>query len=296
MVERVIITRQDSSEVFQYDFEGYPVLSRVGVMSGWRNRSVDVHWHDDLEFTVVRKGTMDFLVNGKHVRVGQGEGIFINSRRLHGHTSEDENCEYLCTLAHPMLLCASGALERDFVSPGIGESAPDFVRLTPGESWQAAVVCGLEQIHDLREDADAPLEIQGLLYDIWLELYRNAFSAGQKPTDKGEDYHLNAARSMILYVRRHFKEKVLLEEIAKAGAVSKSTCLALFQKYLHSTPIRYVIQCRVEAAAELLKTTALPVTEIAYECGFSGTSYFIETFKKVYGCSPLEYRRQERRG
>lgn len=291
MMERVIITRRDSSELFRYDFEGYPVLSGIGKMSGWRNRSVDIHWHDDLEFTVVLEGVMDFLVNGSHVQVGRGEGIFINSRRLHGHTSADENCTYLCTLAHPTLLCASEQLEREFVAPCIGENAADFVRLNPAEPWQAAVMDTLMRIHTAREN-NAPLEMQSLLYTVWAALYRNLFSADRRTRGAGENCHLNAMRSMILYARGHFREKVTLEQIARAGAVSKSTCLTLFRKYLHSTPIQYVIQCRVEAAAERLKTTDLPVTEIAYECGFSGTSYFIETFKGVYGCSPLSYRKQ----
>jgi AraC-like DNA-binding protein len=34
----------------------------------------------------------------------------------------------------------------------------------------------------------------------------------------------------------------------------------------------------------------LNVTEIAEQCGFGGASYFTETFRKIMGCIPTEYR------
>ena len=41
--------------------------------------------------------------------------------------------------------------------------------------------------------------------------------------------------------------------------------------------------------------TDMKMTEIAYECGFSGSSYFAETFKKIVGVSPREYKNKEKK-
>ena len=49
-------------------------------------------------------------------------------------------------------------------------------------------------------------------------------------------------------------------------------------------------RCRI--AADRLKHSADPVTEIAYSCGFSGPSYFGKIFRQEMGCSPSEYRKQ----
>ena len=42
---------------------------------------------------------------------------------------------------------------------------------------------------------------------------------------------------------------------------------------------------------ELLRSSDMTVAEICYEVGFSGPSYFTETFRKKLGCSPSAYRR-----
>lgn len=296
-MEHSIITRKDSSEVFKYDFEGYPVLSQVGHMLAWKNHIVDVHWHNDIEFNVVRKGSLNFLINGETVRLEEGQGLVVNSRRLHGHSTDGQDCEYLCTLMHPMLLCASSELEQRYVAPMIDDGFLPYVKLDGSAEWHGRVIERLGRIHYHVGDAAAPMIIQSLFYEIWLEMYENLRSHdSETPSAQRTDRGLNATREMVVYVQEHFREKVTLEDIAKAGAVSKSTCLALFKKYLHDSPINYMILCRVSAAAERLESSGLSVTEIAYECGFSSASYFIETFGKVRGVSPLEYRKSLKQG
>ncbi len=50
---------------------------------------------------------------------------------------------------------------------------------------------------------------------------------------------------------------------------------------------------RLEMSMDMLRNSDLSVTEIAYNCGFHGLSYFSEIFKKYKGCTPSEYRNDE---
>jgi AraC-like DNA-binding protein len=52
----------------------------------------------------------------------------------------------------------------------------------------------------------------------------------------------------------------------------------------------YLLQQRLHWAWQLLKTTELNVSEIAYEVGFKDPSYFSRVFKKRFGGSPVEMR------
>jgi AraC-like DNA-binding protein len=52
----------------------------------------------------------------------------------------------------------------------------------------------------------------------------------------------------------------------------------------------YLTEYRIGKSAELLISSSLNVTEIAEQCGFGGASYFTETFRKIMGCTPTEYR------
>lgn len=54
------------------------------------------------------------------------------------------------------------------------------------------------------------------------------------------------------------------------------------------------MEFRLRSGIELLNTTDMTVTEISFEVGFCGSSYFCESFKKVFGCSPLQFRKSPR--
>ncbi|MHB9132798.1 MAG: helix-turn-helix transcriptional regulator [Armatimonadota bacterium] len=49
---------------------------------------------------------------------------------------------------------------------------------------------------------------------------------------------------------------------------------------------------KLRQAAQLLATTTLPITEIALHCGYAGSSYFTERFRRQYGMSPRAYRQR----
>ena len=69
-----------------------------------------------------------------------------------------------------------------------------------------------------------------------------------------------------------------------------STLNKLYKKFTGLPPHRYHMRKRLSIAAELLRTTTLPVKDIAAECGFSDSKYFLVLFKKEYGISPGKFR------
>ena len=71
-------------------------------------------------------------------------------------------------------------------------------------------------------------------------------------------------------------------------------CNVIFKKYLKESPIKYLLNYRLMKSTELLVENALPITEVAFEVGFSNPSYFIDAFKKAYGLTPNEYRKKFR--
>jgi len=54
--------------------------------------------------------------------------------------------------------------------------------------------------------------------------------------------------------------------------------------------VSYLTEYRISKSIELLADSSRSMTEIAWKCGFSGSSYFTETFRKRLGCTPTEYR------
>lgn len=95
---------------------------------------------------------------------------------------------------------------------------------------------------------------------------------------------------MISFIQQHFNKKITLEQIVLAGGIGQSKCCKLFSTYIHQTPNVYLTTYRLNKSTELLHMSDLNITEIAYEVGFNGASYYAEAFRKYFRISPSKYR------
>ena len=68
----------------------------------------------------------------------------------------------------------------------------------------------------------------------------------------------------------------------------------LFRRAYGSTPIGFVHSFRLETARELLATTDLPIAECGSRAGIGNPSYFGRLFRRTFGLSPVEFRRQSK--
>ena len=93
------------------------------------------------------------------------------------------------------------------------------------------------------------------------------------------------------YIDDHFKESLTLELLAEQTHVSKYYMVHAFTEEYGISPINYMISCRIEEAKHLLKNDDYALAHISHMLGFSSPSYFSQTFKKLTGMSPNEYRK-----
>ncbi len=94
------------------------------------------------------------------------------------------------------------------------------------------------------------------------------------------------------YIDLHFKEKILLDEIASHFYINKFYLTRIFKEQFGLPISQYIIQLRITHAKKLLRFTTLPMDEIAIECGMNDANYFSRMFRKVEGISPGDYRRK----
>ncbi len=280
----------DRSERVLYDKAEYPAYIRKGVLSAYPNYAAESHWHDDIELILILSGEMQYNINGETVLIKQGQALFVNSRQMHfGYSEKKRECEFICVLLHPVLLCTSQIAEKKYVTPLLSDEHIPFFCLRGVDEWERKIICSIRDIYDVRNDSISELKIQRLFLDIWIALCENMLSIQKEQASKS--HHLSVLKDMIYFINQNYSEKLSLEDIAKSGKVGKTGCCAIFKKYINQTPNGYLTDLRLRKAAELLKSTDMTVTEICYDVGFSGASYFSETFRKLYGCTPSEYRK-----
>ncbi len=92
------------------------------------------------------------------------------------------------------------------------------------------------------------------------------------------------------YIDSHLDSPLDVQELAAVVRMSASHFTRCFFKSVGLTPHRYVVQCRVMRARELLATTDLPLTEIALTSGFADQSHFSRRFHELVGIPPGAFR------
>lgn len=76
--------------------------------------------------------------------------------------------------------------------------------------------------------------------------------------------------------------------------ISPAYCKKIFRANMGLSLSDYITRYRLEKAAELLRTTQVPVVAIAEACGFANINYFYTIFKKNYGVTAGTYRQTHR--
>lgn len=258
------------------------------------NISVPWHWHDEFEFIIMTVGSAVIHIENQSIPLSAGNAILINSSILH---SIDKVHDYPCR-CHSLVFHARliGSIESIFwqklITPIMQDSSLRYLSFSQSIPWQNEIISYMsaawQKIADETDDFEN--ETRYLLSKAFQSI--NIHLQVINPTPNKQE-QLNAERTkiMIQYIEENYTSDLSLKMIADRASISKSACLRCFRQIINSTPIRYLIQYRVEKAAEALKNTNERVNKIAMDCGFSDISYFSKCFREIKGCTPLEYRK-----
>lgn len=91
-------------------------------------------------------------------------------------------------------------------------------------------------------------------------------------------------------ISHEYRNAIDLNRLARVCFLSPSQFRRTFRRLFGSSPLQFILNVRLQAAADLLANSRLNVTEIAMQCGFNEPNYFTRQFRQHVGVSPSEYR------
>ncbi len=98
-------------------------------------------------------------------------------------------------------------------------------------------------------------------------------------------------KEILDYIDKNYQCNISLGELAEHKYFMNSSYLSrLFKNEVGQTFSKYLMQFRIKKAASLLESNILKINDIAALAGYNDVSHFIQYFKKMYGCTPEEYR------
>lgn len=94
------------------------------------------------------------------------------------------------------------------------------------------------------------------------------------------------------YIDANFAQPLTLSVIAQKLYLSPSYVAHIFRQKRKMTVTDYIMQVRIRRARELLRSTELPISNIAINTGFLAPNYFTRVFRRLVGTTPSEYRKK----
>lgn len=290
-----ILTDTDMMETIQHSRSDYPFRFYYDNLALFDFHCVEWHWHAEFEFVLVEKGEAEFWAGERYFRMKEGQGFFVNSRVLHRYYSEKGAIVPNFVLLSSFLSPRSGLIYRKYVEP-LEMSALECLTFSPEIPWQAEILDVMKKIVEIQKtDADPELVTSFLTQQLWYLIYlhtgKTVLTERKEPAASSQ----GRLQVMMQYIHQHYDQKISLEEIAEQAMVSKSTALNLFRRYLHDTPVHYLLKYRLQEAASLLVVTEKKIGVISENVGFENVDYFCKMFKKYYSMTPTEYRMKKRK-
>lgn len=280
--------RNDHSQIIEYNNPQFECFSSSAYFSANQHYFVPDHWHEDLEYLYVVEGELEYHVNGQNIIIHAGEGILVNSKRIHSNRSlPGKSCAFYCAIVHPCLLCSTRYIQQTYLFPVISPNSFDYLLLSSGD-WTKQIIDELVRMFESPDIKNIELEI----LESFIRMFKILYAHLEKTVlpSPVSAARIGTFKSMLLYIQEHYHEKVSLEEIADVGSVGKTLCTKLFRTYTSKTPGEYLIHYRIQKSLDLLTYTRDSITDIAYAVGFSSASHYTRTFRDIMGCTPLKYR------
>ncbi|HEX6892771.1 MAG TPA: helix-turn-helix domain-containing protein [Chryseolinea sp.] len=92
------------------------------------------------------------------------------------------------------------------------------------------------------------------------------------------------------FIENNFQEKITVDQLASMFAIGRRNLERRFKKATSNTVVEYIQRVKMEAAKMNLESSRENVNEVMYKVGYTDTKAFRNTFKRITGLSPVQYR------
>ncbi len=275
----------------------FPILVSYETISNYDSGSFLLHWHPEIELTLILNGTMSYKINGSVIQLKEGDALFCNAGALHsGKMNQLQDCEYISITFDSKLVYGyeNSLLYEKYVRPLVQNVSIPYLHFDYSNEWAREVIkeighiITLYQLGSLTHEIDIVISLQ----KIWKELFINAKATNK--LDNISSTTFSRFRSIIAYIDLHYSEKITLSDISEQIHLCESECCRLFKKIMHMSLFDYIQEYRIKKATELLIGTNENINRISELTGFGNSNHFSKTFRKYMDVSPRTFRKQNK--
>ena len=161
-----------------------------------------------------------------------------------------------------------------------------YMQCPPCEPMKALVEKMIEASVEYERYSNPCLEAMIVQFFVWILRTCTGWQGEEGESCSKEERIVE----ILQYVQDHYRS-VTMDELARRFNYTPTHLCRLFKRYTNSSFNRIVIDIKMYHACRLLRSTALPVQNIAYAVGYESVEYFHRIFKQVMKMTPLEYKK-----
>lgn len=246
------------------------------------------HWHDELELLIVVEGSIGLKVGYEWFYLKRGDIMLINSDEIHSIKETDEKNKIVCVYMDCNICYEKFSDFYEIVAIWTYKEA--YEKLNQNKKAILDNVSYLATVLEEGYDKDKIMQGYETLLKSLVYCYRiditNPDGTAFQITDEKKD----VIYRIIKYLYSNYDHKVNLQDISEKEYMSLFYLSHSFKDITGYSFRDWLNFVRVEKAEKLLLNSSLPITEIAYQCGFSDVRYFNKHFIKWYKITPNKYR------
>lgn len=274
-------------------YETFANTSSLGISYAWYTNSGGhhpLHWHEEVELLYPLSGEADIIIDGKSYKLLKRHLLVVESCSVHSTHSYNTSSMFLC-------IHVSKSRLREYIpdieslqiecSPGIisDDNFKYYLEL-------CRLLDDLTRLY-IKETPVFPLEADGMILLITAKLYEH-FSVRKKLSYAADNLSIERIRKIIAFVEEHFQEPITLSDGANTLGLGREYFCRFFKKAMGISFLQYVNEIRVSHIYYDLIYTDLTIAEIMEKNGFFNQKLFNQYFRKIYGCTPSEVRKNRK--
>jgi AraC family cel operon transcriptional repressor len=249
----------------------------------WGGGSVKEHSHSDYYEVVIATSGLHFhVINGKKIALNKGDVIILSPTISHTILQSKETGKHYNIAVKTELFKKLTANKQ---SLNALLSTNGYLTVTPSIPSLNFIFECIKKIDNENFGAYSYTLVETILSVVFLSV----MSASSEPSPNSITYYCYDA---INKIENYSYIDKSISEIYKLYPLSHATFINEFKRLTGKTPSAYLLERKMEYAKKLLLTSDFSVLEIASEIGFDSVSHFIKLFKKLYGTTPLKYRKR----
>ena len=240
-----------------------------------------MHKHDDrVEILYIRKGKGIHQIDGHSYATKAGDILIFDSNVLHDESADKSN-------GLDIISCSIGKVQLTGFAPNTLLSA-GFCPVISNSIYSdkiSSILSIIYQTHNDKSNFNQEL-LQHLACSLIILVYQASIQ--NEITISPRIFEIGSYIQK--YIDEHYLEDIDIPHIAKSLKLGESYISHSFKKATGYSIMQYVIRRRVGEAQSWLLMSNLSVTDIAIKVGYNSVSNFHNTFRKIVGMSPKQYR------